>query len=58
MGDETVQLVKLILLIWFWFGILTILGFLWLGRKGVQALMDKETSTERHKKAVVSAKAA
>jgi hypothetical protein len=56
------HLLKLILVIWFWFGVLTILGFLWLGRKGVQALdkPGKEPSFEKHPKpsAVVRSNAA
>jgi len=54
---------KLVVMIWFCFGVLTTLGFLWLGRKGVQALehpSKKEPSLDRRPRAaaVVSSNAA
>jgi hypothetical protein len=48
------HLLKIILLVWLSFGTLMILGFLWLGSKGVQSLnqgTEKETSRDRHEKA-------
>lgn len=48
---------KLVVMIWFCFGVLTTLGFLWLGRKGVQALTEpniREAALDRrHKPATV-----
>jgi len=54
---------KLVAMIWFCFGVVTTLGFLWLGKKGVQALDQpgrKEPAFKPHKKAsvVVSSNAA
>jgi len=54
---------KLVAMIWFCFGVLTTLGFLWLARKGVQALTEpdrKESAVDRRHKpaAVISSNAA
>ena len=56
-------LLKLVAMIWFCFGVLTTVGFLWLGRKGVQALTEpkrKEAALDRRHKpaAVISSNAA
>jgi len=54
---------KLVVMIWLCFGVVTTLGFLWLGKRGVKALdlpSKKEPSFAPHKKApvVVSSNAA
>jgi hypothetical protein len=43
--------IRLLLTMWFSFGVLTIFAFLWLGRKGVQALdrsAKKESGFDLH----------
>ena len=53
---------KLVAVTWLCFGVLTILGFLWLGRKGVRALEQpkEDPILKQHGKvaAVASSKAA
>jgi len=47
---------KLVVMIWFCFGVVTTLGFLWLGKRGVRALdqsSKKEPSFIPSKKAPV-----
>jgi len=50
---------KMVLMIWSLFGVLTTLGFLWLGRKGVKALEQparREPAFTQRKKPVVVAR--
>jgi hypothetical protein len=54
---------RMLLVMWFSFGVLTIFAFLWLGKKGVQALSPtakKEAGFDLHQKrqAVVTSNAA
>jgi len=62
-GNCPMHFLKLVVMIWFCFGVLSTLGFLWLGKKGIQALEQpskKQPSLDRRPKtaAVVTSNAA